>query len=188
MPSYKGFLSFYLFLQAIRHHHTNPGAKSAKHYHHHKLMLDGITDFLETRRLSGFCNLITEFADVTEEPQGLPPYRGHLDHKVKLTSYPPRQRRNILSVHEYEELKRQCTELFKEGKVRISKSPYAAPIVMARKSDGSSRVCTDYRAINERTVKDSFALPRIDDLIDQLKCATCITHLDLRSAYNQDKT
>ncbi len=33
-------------------------------------------------------HLITEFADVTEEPQGLPPHRGHLDHKVKLTSYP----------------------------------------------------------------------------------------------------
>ncbi len=82
---------------------------------------------------------------------------------------------------EYEELKRQCTELFKEGKVQISKSPYtAAPIVMVRKSDGSIRVCIDYRAINERTVKDSFPLPRIDDLIDQLKDAICITHLDLR--------
>ena len=110
---------------------------------------------------------------------------GHLDHKVKLTGYPHRQRRNRLSVHEYEALKRQCTELFKEGKVRISKSPYAAPIVMVRKSDGSIRVCIDYRAINERTVKDSFPLPRIDDLIDQLRDATCITHLDLRSAYNQ---
>ena len=42
-----------------------------------------------------------------------------------------------------------------------------------------------YRASNERTVKDSFPLPRIDDLIDQLKDATNIKHLDLRSAYNQ---
>jgi hypothetical protein len=46
--------------------------------------------------------LITEFAYVTEEPQGLPPHRGHLDHKLKLTGYPPRQRRNRLSVPEYE--------------------------------------------------------------------------------------
>ena len=38
--------------------------------------------------------LITEFADVTEEPEGLPPHRGMLDQKVKLTGYPPRQRRN----------------------------------------------------------------------------------------------
>ena len=115
----------------------------------------------------------------------LPPHREHLDHKLKFTGYPPRQRRNRLSVPEYEDLKRQCTELFKEGKVRVSKSSYAAPIVMVRKLDGSIRVCIEYRAINEYTVKDSFPLPRIDHLIDQLKDATCITHIDLRSAYNQ---
>jgi hypothetical protein len=56
---------------------------------------------------------------------------------------------------------------------------------MVRKLNGSIRVCIDYGAINERTVKDSFPLPRIADLIDQLKDATCITHLDLRSTYNQ---
>ncbi len=39
---------------------------------------------------------------------------------------------------------------------------------MVRKSDGSIRVCIDYRAINDRTVKDEFPLPRIDELIDKL--------------------
>ena len=51
---------------------------------------------------------------------------------------------------------------------------------MVRKSDASIRV----RAINERAVKDSFPLPRIDDLVDNLREAKCIIHLDLRSAYN----
>jgi hypothetical protein len=51
---------------------------------------------------------------------------------------------------------------------------------MIRNSDGSTRVCIDYRAINERTVKDSSSLPRIDDLIDKLREANWITHLDLR--------
>ncbi len=103
-----------------------------------------------------------------------------LDHKVKRTGYPPRQRRNRLTVPEYDELKRQCTELFQQGKIRVSNSPYVAPIVMVRKPDGSVRVCIDYRARNERTVRDSFPLPRIDDLIDKLRDARCITHLDLR--------
>jgi len=40
-------------LQTIRYHHTNPGTTSAKNYHHHKLLLGGITDLLETRRLAG---------------------------------------------------------------------------------------------------------------------------------------
>ncbi len=56
---------------------------------------------------------------------------------------------------------------------------------MVGKLDYSIRVCIDYRAINERTVKDSFPLPRIDGLIDQLRYSTCIPHLDLRSTYNQ---
>jgi hypothetical protein len=56
---------------------------------------------------------------------------------------------------------------------------------MVRKSDDSIRVCIDYRAINERTVKHSFPFPRIHDLIDKLRESNCITHLDLRSAYNQ---
>ena len=56
---------------------------------------------------------------------------------------------------------------------------------MVRKSDGSIRVCIDYRTINERTVKNSLALSRFDDLIYQLRDVTCITQLDLRSAYNQ---
>ena len=56
---------------------------------------------------------------------------------------------------------------------------------MVRKLDGSIGLCIDYRAINERAVKDSFPLSGIDDLIDKLKEAHCITHLDVRSTYNQ---
>jgi hypothetical protein len=81
--------------------------------------------------------LITEFADVTEEHERLPPHRGMLDHKVKLIGYPHRQRRNILTMHEYDDPKRQCMELFQQGKIRVSNSPYVVPIVMVRKPDGS---------------------------------------------------
>ncbi len=83
------------------------------------------------------------------------------------------------------ELNRQRSELFKEGKVRVSSNPYDTPIIRVRKSDDSIRVCIDYRAINERPIKNLFSLPRIDDLIDQSRDVTYITHLDLRSAYNQ---
>jgi len=40
-------------LQAIRHHHTNPGTTSAKHYYHHSLLLESITDLLEARQRAG---------------------------------------------------------------------------------------------------------------------------------------
>jgi hypothetical protein len=67
----------------------------------------------------------------------------------------------------------------------VSNNPYVTPIVMVRKLDGSIRVCVDYKALNECIVKDSFPLPRIDNLLDKLRSAKCMTHLDLRSSYNQ---
>jgi len=100
--------------------------------------------------------LITEFADVTQEPQGLPQYRGIFDHTIRLTAYPKHQRRNRMFVPKFEELKRQRNDLFKQGLVRVSNSPFAAAIVMVRKANGSIRVCVEYIALNECTVKDSF--------------------------------
>jgi hypothetical protein len=50
--------------------------------------------------------VMTEFADVGKEPQGLPPHKGIFDHTIRLTTYPKRQIRNRMFVAEYEELKR----------------------------------------------------------------------------------
>ena len=66
----------------------------------------------------------------------------------------------------------------------LCNSPYAAPIVIFRKPDGAIRICVDYIVLNECNVKDSFPLPRIDDLLDKLGSAKCMTRLDLRSALN----
>jgi len=93
--------------------------------------------------------LVTEFVDVIQEPQGLPSHRGIFDHNIYFSAYPKRQRRNRLYVTDYEELKRQCTDLFKQGLVRVSNSPYVAPINTVWKLDGLIRVCVDYRALNE---------------------------------------
>ena len=86
---------------------------------------------------------------------------------------------------EYDELKRQCTELFQQGKIPVSNSLYATPIVMVRTLDGSVRVCIYRHSINERIISYSLPLSRIDDFIKKLEEARCITHLDLRSTYNQ---
>ena len=61
------------------------------------------------------------------------------------------------------------TDLFKQGLVRVSNSSSVAQIVMVRKFDDSIRVCVDYITLNECTLKDSFPLPRIDDLLDKLR-------------------
>ena len=66
-----------------------------------------------------------------------------------------------------------------------SKSPWASPIVLAPKKDGSYRLCIDYRKLNEVTVRDAYPILRIDDILDALHNAHFISTLDLRSGYWQ---
>lgn len=72
-----------------------------------------------------------------------------------------------------------------QGVVRPSKSPWASPIVLVAKKDGSTRFCVDYRKLNAVTKMDVFPLPRIDDSLDLLAGAKYFTTLDLASGYWQ---
>ncbi|KAL0329277.1 UNVERIFIED_CONTAM: Transposon Ty3-G Gag-Pol polyprotein [Sesamum radiatum] len=86
---------------------------------------------------------------------------------------------------ELQELKKQLEELLEKGFVRPSTSPWGAPVLFVKKKDRSMRLCVDYRQLNRVTVKIKYPLPRIDDLLDQLKGATTFSKIDLRSGYWQ---
>lgn len=76
-------------------------------------------------------------------------------------------------------------ELLDTNIIKESKSSYASPIVLVKKKSGEYRLCVDYRALNKKTVKDSFPMPVIDDQLDRLSGKMYFTSLDLKSGYYQ---
>ena len=107
-------------------------------------------------------------------------------HKINLTDdqpikEPPRRIPPAL----YTEVKEHLVEMIEAGAVRPSHSPYSSNIVLARKKDGSLRFCVDFRKLNNKTVKDAYAIPRIEESLHLLAGAKYFSKLDLRSGYWQ---
>jgi hypothetical protein len=73
-----------------------------------------------------------------------------------------------MTTPELAELKEHIRELLEKGFIHPSSSPWGAPVIFVPKKDGIQRLCVDYRALNEVTVKSKYLLPGIDDLFDQL--------------------
>ena len=71
------------------------------------------------------------------------------------------------------------------GAIRRSFSPWANAVMLVRKKDGGLRFCIDLRKLNNRTVKDGYSLPRIEDTLDCLHGAVWFSTLDLKSGYWQ---
>jgi hypothetical protein len=85
---------------------------------------------------------------------------------------------------ELAELKEHIKKLIKKGFIRPSSSTGGVPVTFVPKKYGTQRLCVDYRALNEVTIKNKYSLPRIDDLFDQL-CGACVfSKIDLRSGYH----
>lgn len=99
-------------------------------------------------------------------------------HPVKI---PPRR----LPLAKLEDARKLVKEMAEKDVVRPSKSPWAAPVVLVKKKDGSQRFCVDYRRLNELTKKDSYPLPRMDTILSSLGESRWFSTLDLQSGYWQ---
>ncbi|CAF4372128.1 unnamed protein product [Rotaria sp. Silwood2] len=96
--------------------------------------------------------------------------------------YTPPYRR---SPHNHQTITEEIDNLLKQDSIESSTSPWCSPVVLVRKKDGTTRFYVDYRKLNDLTVKDSFPLPRIDDIFDQLSQSTYFTTLDFKNSYFQ---
>ena len=84
-------------------------------------------------------------------------------------------------------MKKKVEYLLTNNLAEPSLSPWASPCILIPKPDGSFRFCTDYRKVNQVTVRDSFPLPRIDEIIDTISQSSYITTIDLQRGYYQIK-
>ena len=109
-------------------------------------------------------------------------------HHIELTNYTPiKDRYRRIPLQQYEEVRKHLKEMLDIGAIRRSNSPWASPVVLVRKKDGSLRFCIDLRKLNARTIKDAYSIPRIEDALDSLNGACIFTSLDLKSGYWQVK-
>jgi transposase InsO family protein len=107
-------------------------------------------------------------------------------HHILLSDNAPfKERHRRIPPSLYEEVRNHLKEMLDLDVIRPSASPYSSPVVLVRKRDGTLRFCIDLRRLNARTVKDAYALPRIEETLDVLKGASLFPSLDLKTSYWQ---
>ena len=130
--------------------------------------------------------VVEEYANVfPDEIPELPPSRD-VDFSIDLIpeAGPVSMAPYRMAPAELAESKKQIED-FLEKFIRPSASPWGAPVLLVKKKDGRSRLCVDYRQLNKLTIKNKYPLPRIDNLLDQLRGVVVFSKIDLRSGYHQ---
>jgi len=132
--------------------------------------------------------LLRNYADVVTntKPTTIPDL-DKISHKIHLTPNAkiPARPSYRMSAAENVALNKEINELLQQGAIVPSSSPFLAPVLFVKKKDGSLRLCVDYRMLNDRTIRNCFPLPVIDDLIDSLGEARCFSKLYLMVGYHQ---
>ncbi|KAG1136227.1 hypothetical protein G6F38_012209 [Rhizopus arrhizus] len=110
-----------------------------------------------------------------------------ITHKIIIDKHtqPISHRPYRLSPIEAKYLEQEIDKYCKLGVISPSNSPWAAPVILVKKKNGEYRMVIDYRKLNAVTKKDSYPLPRIDDLLDTLGKASIFSALDMRAGFHQ---
>ena len=108
----------------------------------------------------------------------------NVSHKIDTGDALPINSRKYRIAHSERPIIRDLIEdMLKKKLIEPSRSPWSSPIVLVRKKDGTIRFCCDYRKLNAVTIKDVYALPRIDDALASLNGNKFFSGLDCFQSY-----
>ena len=142
---------------------------------------------LEEKERTSIRNILEKFTTLFPQ-KGEPPRQTHLvTHKINTGDHEPvRSRYNKrYAPLEREMIASEVRKMMDHGIVQSSESPWNSPVVLVRKKDGTIRFCVDYRELNKITKRDTYPLPRVDDVLDCLANAKFFSSLYLESGYHQ---
>ena len=154
--------------------------------HYFPLNLNGAQEFnlevVEPRR-GQLCELLLSVPEVLSTTPG----RTQLVcHKICAGNTAPIQQKPYrVPYSQGDVIKKELDHMLQAGVIRPSTSPWASPIVLVTKKDGSVRFCVDYKKLNQTAEFDAYPMPRVEELIDTVGPATIISTLDLAKGYWQ---
>ena len=147
--------------------------------------LPEIPGALDNEHKEALNKLLREYKDVFSKEGDPISSTSLVEHEIYTegppVSLPFRRQNPLVRAQEQSQVK----EMLRDGVIRPSISPWASPVVMVKKKDGSMRFCVDSRKVNDATIKDAHPLPRIDDTLESLHGAKFFSTLDFKSGYWQ---
>ena len=145
-----------------------------------------VSEELSVRQKVQLSKTLNSYSDCFMGPDGKLGRSNLFKHEIDTgSSHPIKQAPRRLGFAQQDVVVEELDKMLASGVIEPSDSPWASPIVLVKKKDGTTRFCVDYRKLNDVTVKDAYPLPNIEDALSTLAGANYFCTLDLASGYWQ---